>query len=63
MATKPKAKASLKPTTKVTAAGAGGALAALLVSLADMVGLDLPVSVAAAIVALASFALGYFRRE
>lgn len=53
--------ASSKPVPKVTAAAVGGTLAAAIVALASLVGVDVPIEVAAYIEAgvLAAFASGY----
>ncbi len=53
---------AVKPTPKVTAAGAGGSAGVLLVAVANALGLDLPPEVAAAIVAVVSFVAGYVKR-
>ncbi len=50
---------SARPVSKVAAAGAGGAAATALVTIANALGLDLPPEVAAATVAIAAFVGGY----
>lgn len=55
--------ADLAPTSKVTAAGAGGALAIVLVWAAGLAGLDMPAEVAAAITVLVATAAGYLKTE
>ena len=52
---------SPRPVPKVAAAGAGGTLATLLITLAQALGLHLAPEAAGAIVALVSFASGYLR--
>jgi hypothetical protein len=54
---------SKTPVPKVQAVGAGGAFATVLVVVANAVGLDLPPEVAAGLVAVATFAFGYFKRD
>ena len=51
------------PTRKVSAAGMSGALATVVITLAAQWGIDISAEAAAAIVTLAAFAAGYFRRE
>lgn len=53
---------SRKPVPKVAAAGIGGALAAILVAVANALGLDLSPEVAAAVVTVVSFGAGYLKR-
>ena len=53
----------MTPSTKVTAAGLGGALAVLLVWVLGLVGADPPATVAAALTTLCSFAAGYLVKE
>ncbi len=50
------------PVPKVKAAGAGGIAATLLISLAGLLGVDLPPEIAAAIVAVAAFLAGYLKQ-
>lgn len=50
---------SSKPVRKVAAAGIGGAAVVVIVWGAGLFGLDIPVDVAVAIVALVSFGAGY----
>lgn len=57
------APASKAPTPKVAAAGTGGAAAAVLVTIAQAFGVDLPPEAAAGIVALVAFAAGYLKRS
>lgn len=52
---------ALAPVAKVAAAGVAGAAATVLVYVADLLGLELPAVVAAAIVAVLAFAAGYLR--
>jgi hypothetical protein len=54
---------SKTPVPKVQAAGAGGAIATVLVIVANAVGLDLPPEVASGLVAVAAFAAGYLKRD
>jgi hypothetical protein len=51
------------PTSKVTAAGAGGAASILLVYIAGLFGLDVPPEAAAAAAALIAFLAGYITKE
>ena len=55
----------LKPVPKVKAAAAGGTLAAVIVAIASLAGLDVPLEVAAYIEAgaLAAFAGGYAKKD
>jgi hypothetical protein len=52
-----------EPTSKVTAAGAGGAASILLVYIAGLFGLDVPPEAAAAVAALIAFLAGYVKKE
>jgi hypothetical protein len=54
---------SIKPTPKVAAVGAGGGIATLLVIVAQFAKIDLPPEVAAAVVLIATFAFGFFKRD
>lgn len=53
----------MKPTRKVTSAGVGGAAGIVVVWAAGLAGLEVPPEVAAAIVTLLSFGLGYLTPE
>jgi hypothetical protein len=55
-------KPETKPTPKVAAAGASGAVAVVVVYVAGLLGLDMPAEVSAAVAALVAFAGGYFRK-
>jgi hypothetical protein len=50
------------PVAKVTAAGAGGAVAVVGVYVAGLFGVEVPAEVAAAVSTLAAFAAGYLKR-
>lgn len=54
---------NLKPVPKIAASGVSGALTAVLVIVANAVGLDLPPEAASAIVLLGTLAGGYFKRD
>lgn len=54
---------SKTPVVKVQAVGAGGAFATVLVVIANAAGLDLPPEVASGLVAVVSFAAGYWKRD
>ena len=54
---------TLAPTRKMNAVGMSGALATVVITLAAQWGIEISAEVAAAIVTLAAFAAGYFRRE
>jgi hypothetical protein len=54
---------NLKPVPKVQAAGISGTLTAVLVIVANAVGLDLPPEGASAIVLLGTLAGGYWKRD
>jgi hypothetical protein len=49
------------PTSKVTAAGAGGAASILLVYIAGLFGVDVPPAAAAAVATLLAFLAGYIK--
>lgn len=53
----------MTPQPKVQAAGAGGALAIVLVWLAGQFGVDVPPEVAAAFTTLLAFAAGWWRHD
>lgn len=53
----------LAPTSKVSAAGAGGAAGIVIVFIAGQFGLDVSPEVAAAITTLIALVAGYFKRE
>lgn len=55
--------ADYKPTPKVAAAGATGALAILIVYVAALFGLDVPEYVATAVGVLVAVAAGYFKSD
>lgn len=48
--------------SKVQAAGAGGALAVVLVWVAGLLGVQMPAEVAASVTTLLAFAAGYLKR-
>jgi hypothetical protein len=50
------------PTSKVTAAGAGGAASILLVYIAGLFGVDVPPAAAAAVATLLAFLAGYITK-
>jgi len=52
---------SRKPVKKVAAAGAGGALAPLIIVVGELLGVDIPPEVAAGAATALSFAAGYFK--
>jgi putative effector of murein hydrolase LrgA (UPF0299 family) len=52
---------SARPTEKVAAVGTSGAAATVIVYVAGLLGLDLPATVAGALVLLAAFVAGYLR--
>lgn len=52
---------SRRPVKKVTAAGAAGSAAVVLIYIAGLLGLDVPAEVAAAVTVLASFGAGYLK--
>lgn len=54
-------KADPRPVPKVAAAGIGGAIAAVLVWIAHVSGLDMPPEVAAAFATIVSFGAGYLQ--
>lgn len=49
----------MKPDRKVAAGGVGGALATIVIWVADLAGVDMPGQVAAAVVVIAMFAVSY----
>lgn len=53
----------LAPTPKVAAAGAGGALAVVMVWMLSLVGISVPGEVGAAIATLGAYVAGWLRRE
>jgi enamine deaminase RidA (YjgF/YER057c/UK114 family) len=53
----------MAPTSKVTAAGAGGAAGIVIVFIAGQFGVDVSPEVAAAITTLIALVAGYFKRE
>ena len=53
---------SSKPVPKVAASGQAGAAALVLVYVANLLGLEVPAEVAAALVGLLMFAAGYLKR-
>ena len=55
-------KASLKPVPKVTAAGLGGAVATLVLFVANLCGVEVPPGVSAAIATVVAFGAGYLTR-
>lgn len=52
-----------QPSSKVTAAGLGGAISILAVFIAGAAGLTIPPEVASAVTILAACAAGYFQKE
>lgn len=54
---------TLKPTTKVTAGGLGGAVAVLTVAILGQFGVDLGAEVAAALTTLLSFGASYLVKD
>ena len=54
---------NLAPTPKVAAAGAGGALAVVMVWMLSLVGISAPGEVGAAIATLGAYVAGWLRRE
>ncbi len=57
-----RAASAARPVAKVAASGQAGALALVLVYVAGLLGLELPVEVAASLVGLIMFAAGYLKR-
>jgi hypothetical protein len=55
--------ANLKPTPKIAAAGAAGALTIIIVYVASLFGLDVPEYVATAVGVLITWAAGYLKRD
>lgn len=53
----------LKPTTKMTAVGVGGAASTIIIWFLNMGDIDVEPAVAAAITTVVVFILGYFIRE
>lgn len=51
------------PVPKVAAAGVAGAAATVLIFLFDMAGIDLEPATAAALVTVAAFLAGYFKKD
>lgn len=54
---------SKRPTDKITAAGAAGALTTIVVWVAGLAGLDVPPEIAAALTTVLVFFAGYLRSE
>ena len=52
----------MKPTPKVQAAGAAGAVTTVVVFIASQLGLEIPAEVAAALTTLFATGAGYFKR-
>lgn len=53
----------LKPTPKMAATGISGAAATILVVVAKALGLDLPPEAAAALVLLAAYVAGFWKKD
>lgn len=53
----------MKPTKKVNAAGLGGAIAVLVIFIAQQVGVEIPGDVGAAIGTICAFGAGWLRPE
>lgn len=54
---------TLTPTSKVTAAGLGGAIVLVAIWIAGLFDVEIPAEVAAALTTLVSFAAGWFKLE
>lgn len=63
MDTTPYNQPTASPTTKVTAAGVGGALSIVLVWIAGEFGISMPEEVASAFTTIIAFLSGYFVRD